>query len=88
MNNPLLSLPFQPSLESLGDAYWDVVQTAEFPLTKLRFRNDYLLKQLGIKSDSVKDIDFEEAYGLFKERFPRLTLRYHGYQFGTYNPFL
>ena len=88
MNNPLLSLPFQPSLESLGDAYWDVVQTAEFPLTKLRFRNDYLLKQLGIKSDSVKDIDFEEAYGLFKERIPLLALRYHGYQFGTYNPFL
>ena len=26
------------------------------------------------------------AYGRFEHRVPLLALRYHGYQFGTYNP--
>ncbi len=86
--NPLLSLEFEPSIEGLGDSYWDEVKAANFPLTKLRFRNDALLKELGINASAIKDIHFEEAYGKFSERFPLLALRYHGYQFGTYNPFL
>ena len=36
----------------------------------------------------IKNSHFEEAYGRFSERSPLLALRYHGYQFGTYNPFL
>ncbi len=88
MNNPLLSLPFEPSLEELGDSYWDVVEAAQFPLTKLCFRNDALLKQLGIESNIIKNNHFEEAFGAFKERSPLLALRYHGYQFGSYNPLL
>ena len=88
MSNPLLSLPFEPSVESLGDSYWDVVEAAKFPLTKLCFRNDNLLKQLGIDANSIKNSDFEEAYGAFTGRAPLLTLRYHGYQFGSYNPLL
>ena len=35
-----------------GAAYWDVVQKNEFSFTKLSFWNNYLLKQLGIESDS------------------------------------
>ncbi len=88
MINPLLSLPFEPSIEGLGDTYWDVVEAAKFPITKLCFRNNALLKQLGLDADSIQDIHFEEAYGDFKERAPLLALRYHGHQFGTYNPFL
>ncbi len=88
MNNPLLSLPFEPSIENLGDSYWDVVTAAKFPITKLCYRNNDLIKQLGINPDSIKDVHFEEAYGEFKDRSPLLALRYHGYQFGNYNPFL
>ena len=88
MNNPLLSLSFEPALEELGDDYWDVVEAAKFPLTKLRFRNNDLLNQLGVEPSTVTDIHFEEAYGEFQERLPLLALRYHGYQFGNYNPLL
>lgn len=86
--NPLLALPFEPSIEGLGDAYWDGVEAATFPQTRLRFRNDALLEQLGLDPAAVADRDFEAAYGRFEARQPLLALRYHGTQFGTYNPFL
>jgi uncharacterized protein YdiU (UPF0061 family) len=86
LSNPLLTLPFEPSIEGLGGAYWDVVEAAVFPRTQLRFRNDALLRQLGVEPEGVSDQDFETAYGRFEERVPLLALRYHGYQFGTYNP--
>lgn len=84
--NPLFALPFVPSIEHLGEAYWDVVEAAEFPRTQLRFRNDALFLQLGIDPDSLSIADIEAAYGRFESRTPLLALRYHGYQFGTYNP--
>ena len=40
--NPLLALAFEPSIEGLGDAYWDGVEAAAFPQCRLRFRNDDL----------------------------------------------
>lgn len=86
--NPLLALPFEPSIEGLGDAYWDGVEAAVFPQSRLRFRNDDLLSQLGLDPAAVSDQDFEAAYGRFEARQPLLALRYHGTQFGTYNPFL
>ena len=86
MSNPLLALPFEASIESLGDSYWDVVEAASFPQTKLRFRNDALLRQLGVDPGDVTNHDVEMAYGRFEHRVPLLALRYHGYQFGTYNP--
>ena len=86
--NPLLALPFEPSIEGLGEAYWDGVEAAVFPQTRLRFRNDALLSQLGLDPAAVTDRDFEAAYGRFEARQPLLALRYHGTQFGTYNPFL
>lgn len=86
--NPLLALPFEPSIEGLGEAYWDGVEAAAFPQTRLRFRNDALLEQLGLDPAAVADRDFEAAYGRFEARQPLLALRYHGTQFGTYNPFL
>ena len=86
MTNPLLALPFEPSIEGLGPDYWDVVEAASFPRTQLRFRNDDLLAQLGVDPAVVADAHLEEAYGRFAERTPLLALRYHGYQFGVYNP--
>ncbi|MCT0224391.1 YdiU family protein [Synechococcus sp. CS-1328] len=83
-----MSLPFEPSIEGLGPEYWDVVEAARFPRTTLRFRNDVLLEQLGIEPSAVANAHLEAAYGGFEARQPLLALRYHGYQFGTYNPFL
>ena len=86
MPNPLLTLNYESALESLGEDYYDVVQAAQFPSLKLRFRNDAILPILGLSQQSVKDDDFIEAFGLFESVKPLLALRYHGYQFGVYNP--
>jgi uncharacterized protein YdiU (UPF0061 family) len=86
--NPLLALEYVPFLESLGDDYYDVVPAAEFPQHILRFRNDDILQQLGLDPATVSDEDFVVAFGKFAGREPFLALRYHGYQFGEYNPFL
>lgn len=67
---PLLSLPFEAAIESLGSEYWDVVEAASFPRTTLRVRNDALLHQLGLSPASVQDAHLEEAYGCFAGRHP------------------
>ncbi len=59
---------------------------AEFPFHKLRWRNDDLLPTLGLAPSQVSDDDFIEAFGHFQAVRPFLALRYHGYQFGEYNP--
>lgn len=86
--NPFLSLDYEPSLERLGDDYYDIVAAAEFPQHILRFRNDDLLPLLGLEAALVSDRDFIEAFGKFQAKTPFLALRYHGYQFGVYNPAL
>jgi serine/tyrosine/threonine adenylyltransferase len=86
--NPLLTLEYEPALENLGDDYFDRVVAAEFPRHLLRFRNDQLLPRIGLDPQQVSDADFIAAFGQFKARQPLLALRYHGYQFGEYNPFL
>ena len=86
--NPLLTLNYEPALESLGGDYFDEVEAAQFPQQILRFRNDLLLPKLGLDPQSVTDEDFITAFGKFQLRKPLLALRYHGYQFGQYNPSL
>ncbi|MEM1238461.1 MAG: YdiU family protein [Cyanobacteria bacterium P01_H01_bin.26] len=86
--NPFLKLTYEPALEALGDDYYDVVAAASFPQHSLRFRNDDLLSRLGLEPDAVSDFDFIEAFGQFYQRAPLLALRYHGYQFGSYNSML
>ncbi|WP_373541195.1 YdiU family protein [Chamaesiphon sp.] len=87
--NPLIALNYEPALESLGADYYDDVVAAEFPQQILRFRNDDLLIQLGIEPTQVTDEHFTEAFGKFTSpAHPFLALRYHGYQFGEYNPSL
>ncbi|HEY9644232.1 MAG TPA: YdiU family protein [Coleofasciculaceae cyanobacterium] len=85
-SNPFLSLPYEPAFEQLGADYADPVGAAEFPQHLLRFRNDALLPQLGLDAAAVSDADFVEAFGQFCDRQPLLAMRYHGYQFGEYNP--
>ncbi len=87
--NPLLNLDYEPALERLGDDYYDPVPAAEFPQHILRFRNDDLLPLLGLEPQTVSDADFIAAFGQFQTPpRPLLALRYHGYQFGEYNPAL
>ena len=81
-----LSLNYEPALESLGYDYFDEVTAAEFPGHILRFRNDQLLPLLGLDPTKVEDEDFIQAFGKFQGLRPFLALRYHGYQFGEYNP--
>jgi serine/tyrosine/threonine adenylyltransferase len=84
--NPFLTLNYEPALASLGDDYYDEVAAAEFPQHHLRWRNDALLPRLGLDPQAVTDEDFITAFGKFQGRKPLLALRYHGYQFGEYNP--
>ena len=86
--NPFLKLNYEPRMENLGDDYYDVVAAADFPEHQLRFRNDLLLPRMGLSPEAVSDRDFIEAFGKFQGVRPFLALRYHGYQFGAYNPFL
>ena len=86
--NPLLALEYIPAVEALGDDYYDLVEAAEFPQHILRFRNNDILQTLGLEPAAIEDEHFIEAFGEFAGREPFLALRYHGYQFGEYNPFL
>lgn len=87
-SNPLLSLKYESALESLGNDYYDEVAAEEFPQHILRWRNNAILPRLGLEATTVKDEDFIHAFGKFQSRKPFLALRYHGYQFGEYNPHL
>ncbi|WP_218081132.1 protein adenylyltransferase SelO [Anthocerotibacter panamensis] len=86
--NPFHTLTFEPALEALGDDYHDVVAAAEFPRHTLRFRNDALLSTLGLPPTQVTEEDWIAAFGRFEGERAFLALRYHGYQFGAYNPYL
>jgi serine/tyrosine/threonine adenylyltransferase len=84
--NPFLKLQYEPAMEELGDDYYDMVSAAEFPTHILRWRNDRILPQIGLNPTEVEDEHFVEAFGQFQGVRPFLALRYHGYQFGEYNP--
>ena len=92
-NNPFFELPYESALESLGDDFYDRVQPATFPQSLLRFRNNHLLPLLGLGSETVTDRHFIEAFAQFQpppwqKHRSGLALRYHGHQFGQYNPYL
>ncbi|XFA73265.1 YdiU family protein [Thermosynechococcaceae cyanobacterium Okahandja] len=80
------TLAYEPAFLSLGDEFWDEVQAATFPEHRLRFRNNALLPLMGLDPAAVTDGDFIAAFGKFQGREPFLAMRYHGYQFGEYNP--
>ncbi len=72
----------------LGPAFFDPVRAADFPLARLRFRNDRWAARLGL--DGLSDPDWVRHFGRFEPlpgSFPEpLALRYHGHQFRAYNP--
>ena len=87
-SNPFFYLNYEPALESLGDDFFDRVQPAKFSQHILRFRNDKLLPILGLNSKTVSDRHFLDFGGHFQGQQSCLALRYHGHQFGQYNPYL
>ena len=65
-----------PALGALGPEYWEVVEPATFPRATLHFRNNDLLRQLGLDPAAVADAHLEQAYGRFEARASLLAHRY------------
>ena len=86
--NPFFDLNYEPALESLDNEFFDRVQPARFSQHILRFRNDKLLSIFGLNSNTVSDQHFLDFCSRFEGRQSCLALRYHGHQFGQYNPYL
>lgn len=82
--------PYRPetAILSLGDAFYDPVQAADFPQTILRFRNDRWAPAVGLRD--LTEEAWISHFGRFQplpENLPEpLALRYHGHQFRHYNP--
>ncbi|MBS0284442.1 MAG: YdiU family protein, partial [Proteobacteria bacterium] len=78
----------EQALLSLGDAFYDRVAAADFPETRLRFRNDRAAREVGL--DGLTDAEWIRHFGRFVPlpgSLPQpLALRYHGHQFRVYNP--
>ena len=79
-----------PKILTLGADAWDIVAPARFPKHVLRFRNDRAAAEVGL--DSLSPDSWERAFARFEPLDGNLkeplALRYHGHQFGTYNPHL
>ena len=73
---------------ALGDAFFDIVAPAPFPEHVIRYRNDRAARTVGL--DTLTDAEWIAHFGRFEPlpgSFPApLALRYHGHQFGSYNP--
>ena len=77
-----------PAINDIADFIGDPVVAAAFPAHQLRWRNDRAAAQVGL--DAMDDMAWVQHFGLFVPldgNLPQpLALRYHGHQFGTYNP--
>jgi uncharacterized protein YdiU (UPF0061 family) len=73
---------------TLGGSFYDPVEAADFPETKLRFRNDRWAAGVGL--GGLSDAEWIAHFGRFQPMPDSLTqplaLRYHGHQFRVYNP--
>jgi len=81
---------YRPAPEILPLAPWlaDPVRPANFPETRLRFRNDRWAPTVGL--GTLDEAAWVQHFGRFAplpENLPEpLALRYHGHQFQSYNP--
>ncbi|MBX7495620.1 YdiU family protein [Qipengyuania sp. 6B39] len=81
---------YRPDTPILALADWlgDPVAAADFPETRLRFRNDRHAAGVGL--DDLGDDEWTAHFGRFAplpDNLPQpLALRYHGHQFRVYNP--
>ena len=88
MNETLQAYRPDPRILDLGDAFYDPVAAANFPETRLRFRNDRAAAEIGL--DALSDAEWTQHFGRFTplpgNLSQPLALRYHGHQFRSYNP--
>ena len=81
---------YAPDTPILQLAEWlaDPVAAADFPETRLRFRNDRHAATIGLAG--LSDEEWVSHFGRFEplpDNLPQpLALRYHGHQFRVYNP--
>jgi uncharacterized protein YdiU (UPF0061 family) len=80
----------EPRTPELGDEFFDVVEPARFPRHILRFRNQQWAERVGLGALSSDQwtAHFARFTPLPGNLQQPLALRYHGYQFRTYNPYL
>lgn len=82
--------PFRPAtaIRELGNAFYDAVESAPFPQTILRFRNDRAAATIGL--NTLDDAAWVQHFACFTplpgSLAQPLALRYHGHQFRVYNP--
>lgn len=82
--------PYRPDTPILELASWlgDRVAPADFPMARLRFRNDRWAGTVGLSQ--LSDEDWVRHFARFEplpDNLPHpLALRYHGHQFRVYNP--
>lgn len=78
----------ETAILELGSGFYDPVEAADFPETKLRFRNDRAAAGIGLVA--LTDTEWVAHFGRFAPLEGSLTrplaLRYHGHQFRVYNP--
>ncbi|MEZ4380421.1 MAG: YdiU family protein [Nannocystaceae bacterium] len=79
-----------PRIRELGSEFYDPVVAASFPAHRLRLRNDAHARAVGL--DALDDAAWIDHFGRFRalpgNLDEPLALRYHGRQFGVYNPAL
>jgi uncharacterized protein YdiU (UPF0061 family) len=77
-----------PRFGSLGDDYADRVEPADFPQAIVRFRNQAAAASVGLHG--LSETDWQAAFAQFSplpgNQTHPLAMRYHGHQFGVYNP--
>ncbi len=82
--------PYVPATDiaEVADFLGDPVTAADFPETRLRFRNDRWAAAVGL--DGLSDEQWIDHFGRFTPLAGSLShplaLRYHGHQFRNYNP--
>lgn len=77
-----------PPILDLAAAFADTATPASFPQTVLRFRNNRWASHVGL--DGLSDTAWTDHFGRFSplpgNLEQPLAMRYHGHQFGVYNP--
>jgi uncharacterized protein YdiU (UPF0061 family) len=88
MSHPPQAYRPESAILELGDEFYDPVDAAHFPETRLRFRNDRAAQEVGLAG--YDDAEWIAHFGRFQPLPGSLTrplaLRYHGHQFRVYNP--
>ena len=73
---------------TLGETFYDFTSPAKFPNHILRFRNDRAAELLDL--DNLSDNQWVKFFGKFAKlpgtNHEPMALKYHGHQFGYYNP--